>query len=629
MVSAVNLRYGEAAIVVDLRVHNIDTGLDYENIQGAVDANETLDGHTIVVDAGVYYERVFVYKSLSIVGENKSDAIIDGQGLGTVVKVAADNVSVSGLTIRNGGFAFESSGVYLNSSRGSDISDNIVMNNVYGIRLSLCDGIVVSGNVLRNNSYGLWLSHSENNVVLGNNVSESTYAGIHLFPASDNIVSGNTVSGNEHGIYVYFSSNNTIVDNIVFNNSFGIWISGSQANRICNNKVLNTDRNGIWLGASFNNVLVENTLTNNGIGVSIKDSTANSIFHNNFVNNTGSVRTVDSADIFDDGFEGNFWSDYDGVDLDEDGVGDAPRVINENNTDYFPLMGMFSDFSVTLDDEMFIVFTVCNSTLSDFLFNYTWRMIEFKVEGLNNTVGFCRVTIPKQVLNAPYIVLLDNKEVNTTLLPASNLTHSLLYFTYRLSTHKIVIASKPYYELAIAYSTLLHEYNLLLANYTSLTGEFEALNVSHYELILNYNNLQDAYNVLNTTYHELSIQYNVLNATYHELKDRQDATEKELADVRGLMNILVAATIFGAASSVVFLWFGFMYYRRFNRQKKIFGEYKFGPLELGKFLFEMDIRRREGKIKRFEEKYGFRVQPRSSLEEIIRSLKSRKKRKRG
>ena len=28
MFSAVNLRYGEAAIVVDLRVHNIDTGLD-------------------------------------------------------------------------------------------------------------------------------------------------------------------------------------------------------------------------------------------------------------------------------------------------------------------------------------------------------------------------------------------------------------------------------------------------------------------------------------------------------------------------------------------------------------------------------------------------------------------------
>lgn len=609
MVSAVNLRYGKTAIVVDLGVHNIDTGLDYETIQEAVDANETLDGHTIVVDAGVYYEHLYVYKSLSVVGENKSDAIIDGQGLGTVAKVVADDVSISGLTFRNGGFASESSGIYLNSSRGSAISDNVVMNNVYGIRLSLCDDITVSGNVLRNNSYGLWLSQSKDNVVLGNNISESKYTGIHLFPSSDNIVSENTVSDNEHGIYVHSSSNNTIVDNIASNNSFGIWISGSKANRICNNEVLNNGKNGIRLGASFTNILVENTLTNSDVGISIKDSMNNSIFHNNFVNNNNSVRTVDSVDIFDNGFEGNFWSDYESADLDGDGVGDSPLVINQNNTDNFPLMGMFSGFSVTLDDEMFDVFTVCNSTLSGFMFNYSWSMIEFKVEGFNNSVGFCRVTIPKRVVNAPYIVVLDNTEVNATLLPPSNLTHTLLYFAYRLSTHRVLIASRPYYELA----DLSHRYNVLLANYTELVGEFEALSNLYSEVVHDYGSLQEA--------------YNVLNATYHELKNRQDATEKELADVRGLMNIFVAATILGTSSTVVFLWFGLVYYRRFNRQKKIFAEYKFGPLELGQFLFEMDIRRREGKIKRFEEKYGFRVQPRSSLEEIIRSLKSRKKRK--
>ena len=609
MVSAVNLRYAEAATMGDLRVHNTDSGLDYETIQIAIDANETLDGHTIVVDAGVYYERVFVYKSLSIVGENKFEAVIDGRGLGTVVKVVADNVNISGLTIRNGGFAFESSGIYLNSSMSSNISDNIVMNNFYGIRLSRCNGIVVSSSVLRNNSYGLWLSQSENNVVLGNNVSENTYVGIHLFPSNHNIVSGNAVSRNEHGISVYFSSNNSIVDNIAFNNSYGIWSSGSLANRICNNKVLSNDGNGMWLGASSNNVVVENTLANNSIGVSIKDSMNNSIFRNNFLNNTNSLRTVNSADTFDNGFEGNYWSDYDVADLDEDGVGDSPRIINQNNTDHFPLMGMFSGFSVTLDDRIFDVFTVCNSTLSDFMFNYTWCMIEFKVKGLNDTVGFCRVTIPRQVASAPYIVLLDNEEVNATLLPASNLTHNLLYFRYRLSTYKVLIASRTHYELA----TLLHKYNLLLANYTGLMDEFNALNASYDEVALDYSKLQET--------------YNILNATYHELKDRHDATENDLTNIKGLMNILVASTFIGTAASVAFLWFGFIYYRRFNRQKKIFGEYKFGPLELGQFLFEMDIRRREGKIKTFEEKYGFRVQPRSSLEDIIKSLKSRRKRK--
>lgn len=36
----------------DYPVHNLDTGLDYATIQAAIDAPETLNGHTIRVDAG-------------------------------------------------------------------------------------------------------------------------------------------------------------------------------------------------------------------------------------------------------------------------------------------------------------------------------------------------------------------------------------------------------------------------------------------------------------------------------------------------------------------------------------------------------------------------------------------------
>ena len=36
-------------ITASLTVHNVDTGLDYATIQEAINAPETLDGHTILV----------------------------------------------------------------------------------------------------------------------------------------------------------------------------------------------------------------------------------------------------------------------------------------------------------------------------------------------------------------------------------------------------------------------------------------------------------------------------------------------------------------------------------------------------------------------------------------------------
>ena len=45
--------------------------------------------------------------------------------------------------------------------------------------------------------------------------------------------------------------------------------------------------------------------------------------------------------MWDDGAEGNYWSDYAGIDEDGDGIGDSPYVVNANNTDRYPLMDPF------------------------------------------------------------------------------------------------------------------------------------------------------------------------------------------------------------------------------------------------------------------------------------------------
>jgi len=533
---------------------NITSGLTY-----------ALTGDTIFVYNGTYYEHLIISKSVALIGQDKNGTIIDGNKTGDVIKITANNVNITEFTIQNSGSTSGESGIYMYISSSNTISHNIIKDNYKGIYLYDSTNNILTNNSITNNYHGISLSASNTNTISENTISSNSNSGIYisdssnatisdnkilkndefgvaliassnsrftsndislnnkygiyLFNSNNNNFSDNNISSNqEFGIWLSKSTNNLLADNIFSNDKFGIYVTNSTHNTFTKNNIYTNIQHGIRLDYSINNTISGNDISKNWIrGILLYYSSNNTIFHNNFINNTGSLTNINSTNYLDNGIEGNYWSNYNGTDEDQNGIGNSPYVIDANNQDNYPLMGTFSDFTVIYEKYAYHVFTICNSTISQFQFNETLKMLKFNITGANNTKGFCRIQIPEQLTNRPHIVLVDDEQVNATLLPPSNITHAFLYFTYNHSTREVKILSKPYYELLEKYNTLLENYQNLNSTYYQLLADYDLLNQTYQQTLANYTKLLADYNTLNQTYWQVLVNYTQLLANYTRL----------------------------------------------------------------------------------------------------------------
>jgi parallel beta-helix repeat protein len=130
------------------------------------------------------------------------------------------------------------------------------------------------------------------------------------------------------GMYIW-TKNNTITGNAVYNNIVGILLSGE--NETVTQNYISQNQRGLFFG--FNNQ-----------GDTIPQDIE--INHNHFEKNVIQLNgceckdynTTEEPHCWDNGSEGNFWSDYTGVDVNGDGIGDSAYVIDILNRDRYPLM---------------------------------------------------------------------------------------------------------------------------------------------------------------------------------------------------------------------------------------------------------------------------------------------------
>jgi len=335
---------------------------DYPTIQEAI--NQADDGDTIVVKAGTYYEVVNVYKRLNLTGIDYP--VIDSNESRSTIMITADGVTLQGFNVTNCGYsgepygggielsgvencviagniAYENkrNGISLTNSNYNTIKNNICLNNTEsGIRIWSRSPLTSSNNLIKNNTcagskYGidLWsyiymTTTCNDNTITGNNCFSNSYSGIHIAKSKNCLLSENVLSQNSIGLHLeghdMITRHIIATNNRIFENNYGLVLSGSGLNEV---------------------TIIENIIENNIIGVS--DRNINGVnppddvvfYHNNFIQNGEQVGRC-GKNIWDNGYPsgGNYWSDYNGVDYDGDGIGDVPYIIDENNRDNYPLM---------------------------------------------------------------------------------------------------------------------------------------------------------------------------------------------------------------------------------------------------------------------------------------------------
>lgn len=336
----------------------------------------SVKGDTVTLESGVYEGNFEVPASVLIRGAGERESVIDAKGSGSAIVVKASGVRLENLRIQNfGRDLYELNAGVLIEENTSDVAVHNVSieGDGFGVRADRSKNLTITGSEIRGNKRmhtldrgdGVFLKYVDGAELHDNKVTY-TCDGFYFEDTKHTKSSGNFFAALQYGIHFMYDKEDAAWDNRavavrggyaimnsekvdVFNNyssrtvEFGILMNVTDGSRVWGNKVekavnprgkpeLDTQGKALFIYGPGTNEVHDNEFALSDVGISVSmGGEGTAVWNNNILENKLQVRYVGTGGLewSRDGV-GNYWSNYQGWDLDRNGVGDKPYQPNDS-----------------------------------------------------------------------------------------------------------------------------------------------------------------------------------------------------------------------------------------------------------------------------------------------------------
>ena len=320
-----------------------------------------LPGTTLRLSPGKYRGPAIINKPLTVEGNGK--VVVDAGGRGTVLTIKADRVTIRGLTLRGSGDSHDTiDGAIMAEGKELLIENNVLEDVLFGISLHKTTDSIVRGNRIRSRPVdsaergdGMRLWYSTGNRIENNDIAQMRDLTVSNSPR--NRFTGNTIHDSRRAFNFLFSHRSIVEGNLLDKNSTGVISLNSEGMVIRNNRILHAmDASGAGIALKetsaaliYGNeivhcahgimadspmdpinriVFINNVIAHNVTGIYFYGAKGGHIAINNtFKSNLWPVTVIGDGDPMNDFWWGNSWDNYEGFDLDGDGLGDKPHEL--------------------------------------------------------------------------------------------------------------------------------------------------------------------------------------------------------------------------------------------------------------------------------------------------------------